>query len=85
MKSQHVSISPWGNSHGVRLSRSLMEAVGISPESELEAVVIGPGRLELRARNPRPTLAQKLKRFDPALHGGELMAGDAVGSEFGAR
>jgi antitoxin MazE len=80
-----LAISSWGNSHGVRLSRSLMESAGIAPGAELEAVVVGPGRLELRAKAARPSLAQKLKRFDAAVHGGELMAGVPAGVEFGAR
>jgi antitoxin MazE len=79
-----LSISPWGNSHGLRLSRELMQAMGITPETELEVTRVAQGRLELRAKVKRKTLAQKLKAFDPALHGGELCADAPVGAEFGA-
>ena len=79
-----LSITPWGNSHGVRLSRELMLAMGITPDTPLEAVVLAKGRLELRAKPSRLTLAEKLKRYDPAVHGGELMADGPLGNEFGA-
>lgn len=80
-----ISISPWGNSHGIRLSRELMQAMDITPDTPLQVQVIAPGRLELRAKPKTLTLAQKLKAYDPAIHGGEMMADVAVGAEFGAR
>ena len=79
-----LSITPWGNSHGIRLSRELMLAMGITPDTPLEAVVLAKGRLELRAKPFRLTLAEKLKRYDPVVHGGELMADGPLGHEFGA-
>ena len=80
-----LSISPWGNSHGIRLSRELMQAMQITPDTPLQVQVIEPGRLELRAKPEKLTLAQKLKAYDPAIHGGEMMADMSVGAEFGAR
>jgi antitoxin MazE len=80
-----ISITPWGNSHGIRLSRQLMQSLGVTPDTPLQVNVLGKGRLELVAKPVRTTLAQKLKAYDPALHGGELMADMPVGSEFGAR
>jgi antitoxin MazE len=85
MTATTLTITPWGNSHGVRLSRELMQAMGVTPDTPLEARVLGDGRLELRAQSRRRTLAAKLKAFDPALHGGELLADAPVGAEFGAR
>ena len=35
-----LSITPWGNSHGIRLSRELMLEMGISPDTPLEALVL---------------------------------------------
>jgi antitoxin MazE len=80
-----LSISPWGNSHGIRLSRELMQAMHITPDTPLEVEVIAPGRLELRVALKKRSLAQKLKAYDPLVHGRELMTGAAVGAEFGAR
>ena len=83
MNATAISISPWGNSHGIRLSRELMRAMHITPDTPLQ--VIAPGRLELRVKPKTLTLAQKLKAYDPAIHGGELMIDAVVGTEFGAR
>ena len=80
-----LSISPWGNSHGIRLSRELMQAMQITPDTPLQVRVIEPGRLELRVKPKKLTLAQKLKAYDPAVHGGEVMAGMPVGTEVRAR
>ena len=85
MNTTTVLISPWGNSHGIRLSRELMQAMHITPDTPLQVQVIAPGRLELRVKSQKLTMAQKLKAYDPAIHGGELMADAPVGAEFGAR
>lgn len=85
MNATTLSISPWGNSHGIRLSRELMQAMHITPDTPLQVQVIEPGRLELRVKPKKLTLAQKLKAYDPAIHGGEMMADMPVGAEFGAR
>ena len=85
MNATTISISPWGNSHGIRLSRELMQAMHITPDAQLQVQVIAPGRLELRVKPKTLTLAQKLKAYDPAIHGGEMMADVAVGAEFGVR
>ena len=85
MTTSSLTITPWGNSHGIRLSRDLMQALGITPDTPLEAHVLAKGRLELRAKMTKLTLAQKLKAYDPAVHGGELMADAPAGAEFGAR
>lgn len=61
-----------------------MLAMGITPDTPLEAVVLAKGRLELRAKPSRLALAEKLKLYDPVVHGGELMADGPVGHEFGA-
>ena len=85
MNATIISISPWGNSHGIRLSRELMQAMHITPDAQLQVQVIAPGRLELRVKPKTLTLVQKLKVYDPAIHGGEMMADVAVGAEFGVR
>lgn len=85
MSATTLSISPWGNSHGIRLSRGLMQAMGIEPGAKLQARVTGVGKLEIVAKSQRLTLAAKLKAFDPNVHGGELMADGPVGVEFGSK
>jgi antitoxin MazE len=80
-----VTITPWGNSHGIRLSRELMQSLGVSPDTQLQARVVGKGQLELRAAPQRKSLAEKLKAYDPAVHGSEINDGGTVGAEFRAR
>lgn len=84
MKPTPLTISPWGNSHGIRLSRELMGALGITPDTPLEATVVGKGCLQLRASDTRPSLADKLAAFDPTVHGGEAMRDAPRGAEFGS-
>ena len=43
MNAATLSISPWGNSHGIRLSRGLMQAMGIEPGTKLHAPVTRAG------------------------------------------
>ena len=62
-----------------------MQAMGVSPDTPLQVSVLSKGRLELIAKPASLTLAQKLKAYDPDLHGGEMMADMPVGAEFGAR
>ena len=80
-----VRITPWGNSHGIRLSRELMQAMHVTPDTPLQVRLVAPGRLELRAVPKTLTLAEKLKAYDPGIHGGELVADRLLGAEFGAR
>ena len=47
------------------------------------AVDHGGVLVKAQGRLPRVTLAQKLKHFDPATHGGELMADRPTGKESG--
>ena len=84
MQTTILTISSWGNSHGIRLSRELMQSLGITPQTALQARVLGKGQLELTVAPVRRSLAEKLKAFDPALHGGELMVDAPLGAEFGA-
>ncbi len=84
MKKLPLAISVWGNSHGIRLSRELMNALGITPDTLLQASVLAKGRLELRAVKSRPSLADKLAAYDPVIHGGELMQDAPRGAEFGS-
>ncbi|WP_295553068.1 hypothetical protein [Limnohabitans sp. Rim8] len=83
MKTTALTISTWGNSHGIRLSRELMQSLGITPGTPLLATVVAKGCLELRAVPQRPSLQDKLAAFDPQVHGGEVMPDGPQGVEFG--
>lgn len=77
-----LTVQAWGNSLAVRIPSAVARAARlvagqpVSVESIDGAVLVRPhGRSRL-------TLAQKLKVFDPALHGREAMAASGrVGAE----
>lgn len=71
----------WGNSLAVRLNAKVARAAHIEAGQPLTIEVVKEGVLLRPIVSPRETLAQKLARFDPALHGGEVMAGAPVGVE----
>lgn len=75
------TVQTWGNSLAVRLNAKVARAAHIV-EGQPVHVEVQDGCVLLRPIvAPRETLAQKLARFDPALHGGELMPGALVGKE----
>jgi hypothetical protein len=55
--------------------------ISVAPDSPKDAT----NTCNLKLQIPKLTLTQKLKAFDPAVHGGELMVDASVGAEFGAR
>ena len=50
----------------------------------IQVQVVESNLLELPVKPNKLTMAQKLKAYDPAVHGDELMAEASVGAEFGA-
>ncbi len=80
-KAAKLTIQQWGNSLAVRIpsavARSARFAVGQPVEMVVEDAVI----MVRPVGEPKLTLAQKLALFDPAKHGGEVMATGRVGAE----
>jgi antitoxin MazE len=76
-----LTIQQWGNSLAVRIpsavARSARFTVGQPVEVSVEdsVVTVKP------VGEPKLTLAQKLALFNPAKHGGEVMATGRVGAE----
>lgn len=75
------TIQEWGNSLAVRLSARVAKEARLSSGTHVRVEVVPEGVLLRPVAVPRPTLAQKLKAFDPAIHGGEAMASGRVGQE----
>ena len=76
-----VGIKKWGNNLGVRLPANVAKAAHLHADQMVRVAVddgnvtITPvGGLEL-------SLEQRLALFDPARHGGEVMAAAPVGAE----
>lgn len=72
-------ISSWGNGLALRLTKPVAKAAGVTDGSPVR-VTVNPGRIVIETEI-EPTLEQMLAAFDPKKHGGEAMAGGAVGVE----
>lgn len=76
-----LTVQKWGNSLAVRIPAAVARAAMLTVGQPVEVSTTGD---ELRVRvlgEPKLTLAQKLARFDPEVHGGEAMAATPVGRE----
>ena len=72
-------ISAWGNGRALRLTKPMAKTAGVSEGTPVR-VNVKPGRIVIEAESA-PSLEQMLAAFDPKKHGGEVMAGGAIGVE----
>ena len=75
------TVQEWGNGLGVRITAPVAKAARFARGLPITIEVVDGGVLVRAAGKPRLTLAQKLKAFDPKVHGGEAMAFSPVGAE----
>lgn len=81
MSEATLDIKRWGNSLGVRLPAAVAREAGLGADQRVRLSVEN-GRVVIEALFPaQETLASRIARFDPALHGGEAMASPPVGAE----
>jgi antitoxin MazE len=79
-----LTLQNWGNNLAVRIPSAVARAARLVSGQQVTIEAIdGNVIVRPQGRPPRLTLAQKLKAFDPELHGGELLADRAIGREFG--
>ncbi|MBK7006009.1 MAG: PbsX family transcriptional regulator [Burkholderiales bacterium] len=76
-----VGIKKWGNNLGVRLPGNVAKAAHLHAEQMVRVVVDEAGISITPVENPAPSLEQRLALFDPARHGGEVMAAQPLGAE----
>ena len=79
MSSSISQISAWGNGLAFRITKPMAKAAGVSDGSTVR-VSVKPGRIVIES-DTEPTLEQMLAAFDPARHGGEVMADAPRGVE----
>jgi antitoxin MazE len=79
MSTSAARISAWGNGLALRLTKPMARTAGVAEGSPVR-VTVEPGRIIIETE-AEPTLDQMLVSFDPKKHGGEVMAGRAVGVE----
>ncbi len=75
------AVQAWGNGLGVRITAPVAKAARIARGTPIRVEVVEGGFFVRVAGKPRLSLAQKLKAFDSAKHGGEVMASGRVGKE----
>ncbi|KQR87348.1 PbsX family transcriptional regulator [Burkholderia sp. Leaf177] len=80
-KTATLTIQQWGNSLAVRIPAAVARSAHFEVGQEVEVTTEEVG-VSVKPIGPRKlTLAEKLERFDPAMHGGESMKTSAVGAE----
>ena len=75
------TIREWGTGLGVRITAPIAKAARFARGLPIKVEVVDGGVFLRVVGKPRLTLAQKLGAFDPAVHGGEIMATGRVGAE----
>ena len=76
-----LDIKPWGNNLGVRLPAAIARAARLTANQRVR-ITVEDGRVIITPHGDKPlSLAERLARFDPAVHGGEVMATATVGRE----
>lgn len=73
-------ISAWGNSHGVRLPRDVLETAGIEPDADV-TIRAERGRIVIEPKQRKPTLDELLARMKPGAPSEEVDYGPPVGRE----
>jgi len=76
-----LDIKRWGNNPGVRLPAAVAREAHLHVDQRVSISVKGRQVVITPVNDPELTLEQRLDRFDPTRHGGEVMACKAVGSE----
>lgn len=80
-KSATLTVQKWGNSLAVRIPAAVARSARFRLGQPVEVSAQDSNVLVRAIGEPRLTLAQRLAAFDPALHGGEVMATRPVGKE----
>jgi antitoxin MazE len=80
-KSATLTVQQWGNSLAVRIPSAVARSARFRVGQPVEVSAHDSNVLVRPIGEPKLTLAQKLAAFDPALHGGEVMASSPVGKE----
>lgn len=80
-KTANLTIQQWGNSLAVRIPAGIARSAHFSVGQPVEVTLEESGIAVRAVGTPKLSLAQKLALFDPASHGGEVMATTPVGAE----
>ena len=75
------TVQEWGNGLAVRITAPVAKAARFTRGLPIKVEVVDGGVFLRTVGKPKLTLAQKLKAFDPTVHGGEVMSTGRVGAE----
>jgi antitoxin MazE len=77
-----LNIKRWGNSLGVRLPVAISNEAHLHLDQQVR-IEVENGHVIITpiADTPLLTLGQRLDRFDPVRHGGEMMVTENIGAE----
>lgn len=75
------TVQKWGNSLAVRLPATIARSVHFHIGTPVELTVQKGGIVVISTGEPKLTLDERLKLFDPKKHGGEVMASERIGLE----
>jgi antitoxin MazE len=75
------TVQEWGNGLGVRITAPVARAARLARGTPIKVEVVDGGFFVRVSGKPKLSLAQKLKNFDPAVHGGEVLVTGPVGVE----
>lgn len=76
-----LSIKRWGNSLGVRLPVAVSSEAHLHLDQKVRIVVEDGHVIITPIADVALSLEQRLEQFNPARHGGEVMATEAIGAE----
>ena len=80
-KSAASTVQKWGNSLAVRLPSQIAKQMHLAQGAAIH-VYIADNKLIMEPANPsKLTLDQRLERFDPSRHGGEIFQSEMIGKE----
>lgn len=81
MPEAFLDIKPWGNNLGVRIPAAVAREAKLHANQRVR-LTVEDGRVIITPQADKAmTLAARLALFDPAVHGGEVMADARVGAE----
>jgi antitoxin MazE len=76
-----LSLKHWGNNLGVRLPQAVAREAHLHADQQVR-VSVEAGRVVIEPLPTAPlSLEDRLKRFDPERHAGEVMATAPIGAE----
>jgi antitoxin MazE len=80
-KPANLTVQRWGNSLAVRIPAAVAKSARFKVGQPVEVSAQDSHVLVKPVGDPKLTLRQKLAAFDPAQHGGEVMATTPIGTE----